>query len=295
MNPIQKSALCSSLGALIIGFAAILVRAIDMSSAGIAFYRMLIAAPFLFFIAYWQKPSIRGVHQGLALLGGFAFAVDLFIWHHSIERVGAGLATVLGSTQAIYLSCWSALRREAPLSSKMLLSLCLGLTGVSLILLQGYEMPNSSDYILGVILGLATGLCYSTFVAILKAMNNARPHLPATLQIAWVTGYSAIFLLLFAMTEDHPQRFTPAASEQWLYLVILAVGVHTMGWALITGGMARLSSAQTGLILLIQPVSSTLAAHWIYRENFSPRQILGLCMTLASVYLGVISRKREHA
>ncbi len=39
-------------------------------------------------------PTIR-----LAAIAGVFFAGDLLFWHHAIEAVGAGLATVLGNLQ----------------------------------------------------------------------------------------------------------------------------------------------------------------------------------------------------
>ena len=51
----------------------------------------------------------------LALIAGIFFAGDLTFWHHAIEFVGAGLATVLGNLQVLIVGarCVGGVRRAA--------------------------------------------------------------------------------------------------------------------------------------------------------------------------------------
>jgi drug/metabolite transporter (DMT)-like permease len=41
--------------------------------------------------------------RALAWLAGVFFAIDLIAWHEGIEQVGAGLATVLGNLQVVFV------------------------------------------------------------------------------------------------------------------------------------------------------------------------------------------------
>ena len=52
-----------------------------------------------------------GRDRALAALAGVFFSADLICWHHAIEDVGAGLATVLGNLQVAFvpLVAWLAL------------------------------------------------------------------------------------------------------------------------------------------------------------------------------------------
>ena len=69
----------------------------------------------------------------LALIAGIFFAGDLIFWHHAIEFVGAGLATVLGNLQVIVvgLVAWVVFGERPPRS--VLLALPIVLVGVVLI------------------------------------------------------------------------------------------------------------------------------------------------------------------
>src|SRR5215207_7938699 len=74
------------------------------------------------------------VARGLPLWGaGVMFAADLTLWHHSIEAVGAGLATVLGNVQVVLVAllAWLALG-ERP-DNRALASIPVVFAGVILI------------------------------------------------------------------------------------------------------------------------------------------------------------------
>ena len=69
----------------------------------------------------------------MAVVSGVLFAIDLILWHHSIEDVGAGLATVLANIQVVLvpLVAWFALSER--LSRRVLIALPVTLLGVVLI------------------------------------------------------------------------------------------------------------------------------------------------------------------
>lgn len=87
-----------------IAFSAILFRYADVSPSTGAFFRCVYALPPLVLLGWLEDrrlgPRSRRA-RGFALLAGAFFAADLVLWHHSIEAVGAGLATVLGNTQVL--------------------------------------------------------------------------------------------------------------------------------------------------------------------------------------------------
>ena len=104
-------------GALAIAFSAILVKLADVAPATAAIFRCAYALPVL-----WRSPAARTGASGrarpwrtraLAIPAGVFFAADLIFWHHAIEDVGAGLATVLGNLQVVIVpfAAWAILAR----------------------------------------------------------------------------------------------------------------------------------------------------------------------------------------
>src|SRR5688500_16023610 len=96
-------------GALVIAFSAILVTASEVAPATSAFFRCFYAIPVLWLLARGVERTSR--ERRLAHAAGLLFAVDLVSWHYSIDYIGAGLATVLGNLQAVFvgLTAWLVL------------------------------------------------------------------------------------------------------------------------------------------------------------------------------------------
>ena len=123
-------------GALAISFSGILFRAAQVSPSTGAMYRCLLALPVLWPLSRLEdrKYGPRPLRQhALAWLAGVLFALDLIAWHYGIEQVGAGLATVLGNLQVVFvgLLAWAILG-ERP-SNRSLAAIPVALFGVLLI------------------------------------------------------------------------------------------------------------------------------------------------------------------
>nr|MBA2299148.1 DMT family transporter [Chloroflexota bacterium] len=67
-------------------------------------YRAVFGLPLLLLVAWAERRRygpLPGRARRLAAIAGIFFAGDLMFWHHAIEYVGAGLATVLGNLQVL--------------------------------------------------------------------------------------------------------------------------------------------------------------------------------------------------
>src|ERR671910_3006238 len=125
-------------GALAISFSAILYQYSEVSPSTGAFFRCLWALPPLWLIAWLEDrrfgPRSRRSRL-IAWSAGVLFAADLILWHHAIEQVGAGLATVLGNTQVVLvpLLTWLLLR-ERPQNSALA---AIPIVSVGVVLISG--------------------------------------------------------------------------------------------------------------------------------------------------------------
>src|SRR5919197_6252637 len=123
-------------GAAAIAFSAILYREAGVSPETGAFFRCAYALPALWLVVRVEERLLGLRPRELRLTAwaaGAFFAADLLLWHHGIEAVGAGLATVLGNTQVVIvgLVAW-LLFRERP-ASAALAAIPLALAGIVLI------------------------------------------------------------------------------------------------------------------------------------------------------------------
>ena len=87
-----------------IAFSAIFYRYSHVSPSTATVFRCLFGLPVLAGVAVVERRrygALPAATVGLAAAAGILFAGDLIAWHHAIEAVGAGLATVLGNLQVL--------------------------------------------------------------------------------------------------------------------------------------------------------------------------------------------------
>jgi drug/metabolite transporter (DMT)-like permease len=284
--------LTAVIGALTIAFSAIFVSLADVSPTTAAFFRCAYALPPLALLAWYERrrfgPRAAGQAR-LAWIAGAFFAADLVLWHHTIGLVGAGLATVLGNTQVVMvaLGAWLILG-ERP-GSRIAISVPIVLLGVVLISGVVGEGAFGRDPVLGVLIGLGTGVAYAGFLLVQRRANAdhrrpAGPLFDATLSAAVVTLLIGVPLREIDLVPSWP-------SHGWLLLLGLLVQV--MGWLIISISLPRLPAAVTSVVLTIQPVGSVLLGIWILAEAPSSLQLAGVALIVVGLLITTL-RVRPH-
>jgi drug/metabolite transporter (DMT)-like permease len=285
--------LAGILGALVIAFSAILVRLADVSPSTAAFFRCLYALPVLGLLAWHERRRFGDRSwrdRRLAWAAGLFFAADLTFWHHSIGAVGAGLATVLGNTQVLFvgLLAWAALR-ERP-ENRSLVASPVVFAGVVLISGVIGSGAYGDDPALGVLFGVLTGITYALFLLILRHGNTddrrpAGPLFDATLS-------AAVFSALGGIAVGDIDWLPGAESQAWL--VLLAMSSQVLGWLLISVSLPRLPAVLTSIVLTLQPVCTVFLGAVLLSEAPSAVQLTGVAIVIAGVAVAAV-RPRERA
>jgi drug/metabolite transporter (DMT)-like permease len=288
----QRPVLAAVIGALTIAFSATFVKLADVSPATAAFFRCAYALPPLAALAWYERRRFGPRAQGqmrLAWVAGVFFAVDLVLWHHTIELVGAGLATVLGNTQVVIvaLAAW-VLLGERP-GNRIAISVPVVLVGVVLISGVIGEGAFGRDPGLGVLLGLGTGAAYAGFLLVQRRANAdhrrpAGPLFDATLS-------AAIAALVIGLPLGQIDLVPSWPAHGWLLLLGLLVQV--VGWLIISISLPRLPAAVTSVVLTIQPVGSVMLGIWFLAEAPSGFQLVGVGMIVAGLLITTL-RVRPH-
>jgi drug/metabolite transporter (DMT)-like permease len=281
----DRPVLAAILGALTIAFSAIFVRLADVTPATAAIFRCAYALPLLGALAWYERrrygPRAAGQAR-LAWIAGAFFAADLVLWHHAIEEVGAGLATVLGNTQVVFvpIAAWLILG-ERP-GARVAASVPVVMVGVVLIsgVLGGGE-AYGRDPVLGVLFGIGTGLAYAGFLLVQRRANAdhrrpAGPLFDATLS-------ATVCSLLIGLPLGEVDLVPTWPAHGWLLLLGLAVQVG--GWLLISISLPRLPAAITSVVLTLQPVGSVLLGIWILAEAPSAFQLIGVLFIIAGLLM----------
>jgi drug/metabolite transporter (DMT)-like permease len=279
-------------GVVMISFSAIFIRLSGESPVTVAFFRAAYALPFLGFLSWARRrePARTLRQQVLAFSAGLVLAADFALWHVSIEYIGAGLATVLGSVHVmIMMAAGRVLLGQRPTRVAMIAT-PIALVGVVLISGLGEEAAQGDDPVLGTIFGLSTGFLYVTYLLLLRQSSgttgttSVRPMTEATA--------GAVCGALLLAPFDPGFSFVPSwPAHGWL--LALALGAQVLGWLLISYSLPRMEAWQTSVILVLQPAGTVLWALLILGEMFSTAQWVGLVLVIGGVAAAALSRLSE--
>jgi drug/metabolite transporter (DMT)-like permease len=289
----SRPAAAAVAGAVAIAFSAILVRLAEVAPSTAAIFRCAYALPVLGALALWEDRRFGGRERRdrrLAAAAGVFFAADLIFWHHAIDDVGAGLATVLGNLQVaiVPFAAWAILGER--IERRILVALPLVCSGV-LLISGALETGAYGEHPLrGVMFGFLTGVTYAGFILVLRHGSSdlrrpAGPLFDAT-AVAAVTAVAAGAALGEA-------DLVPSWPEHG-WLVLLALSSQVLGWLLIAVSLPRLPAALTSVTLTVQPVGSVLLGVVLLGEDPSALQLAGVVCILAGL-VSIALRRRPTA
>jgi len=279
------------IGALCIAFSGIFYRYAAVSPSTGTVYRALFGLPLLLLVAWAEHrrygPLPRRALR-LAAIAGIFFAGDLLTWHHAIEYVGAGLATVLGNLQVLVVGvvAWLVLG-ERP-SRTTLLALPVVLLGVVLIsgvLDSGAYGENPG---LGVVLGVGTALCYSGYLLLIR-IGGRDPRRPAG-PVAIATVGTALVAGAVGLVMGDLDVAPPLTSLGWL--AVLGVTSQSIGYLCISLALPRLPAVVTSIILLVQPPLTVVLSVILLAERPSVAQLFGVALVIGGIAVATVPLAR---
>lgn len=290
----DRPTLAAAAGAGCIASSATLVRLADTAPATAATFRCLYALPVLAVLMLREdrRYGTRSSRERwLAAGAGVFFALDLVLWHHAIASVGAGIGTVLGNLQVVFvgLIAWWLLA-ERP-SARLVAAVPVVLFGVVLISGVVGSGAYGDDPAMGVVFGIGTSIAYAGFLLLLREgsrdlRRSAGPLFDATLVAAVLSAAMGPVAGGVDLAPSWP-------AHGWLFA--LAITSQVVGWLLIAVSLPRVPAALTSVILLLQPVASVGLSAAVLDERPSPVQLLGCAIVLGGVVAATAARRESRA
>lgn len=239
----------------------------------------------LWLLARGQSRTPR--ERRLAYAAGVLFAVDLISWHYSIEYIGAGLATVLGNLQVVFvgLTAWLFLS-ERP-EARMLAAVPPGLIGIVLISGAFEDGAYGSDPTKGAIFGIVTALSYTAFILLIRQAGTGSNPAAPLFEATWVAAAGGGVAGIVIGDID----FMPSWPEHG-WLLLLALSSQVLGWLLITASLPLLPAALTSVLLTLQPLTSVGLGVVLLAEEPTGLQLAGAALILAGL-LAAAGARRE--
>jgi drug/metabolite transporter (DMT)-like permease len=283
----ERPRIAALLGALSIAFSGIFYRYADVSPSTVTVFRCLYGLPILVLVAVVERRRYGPLPRramGLAVVAGIFFAGDLLTWHHAVDAVGAGLATVLGNLQVLVVGfvAWAVLGERPPRSviaaTPVVLAGAILISGVVGAGAYGENPP------LGVALGSLTALCYAGYLLVIRRGTNdiRRPAGP----VAISTASTMVVAIVAGMIVGDLDPVPSWPSHGWLAL--LGVTSQAVGYLLISMSLPRLPASLVSIILLVQPVATVILARVLLDEVPSVFQLGGVILIVGGIALATL-------
>jgi drug/metabolite transporter (DMT)-like permease len=258
-----------------------------VSPATGTFYRAVFGLPLLVLVAFWEWQRHGPLPRRsliVAALAGVAFTGDLMFWHNAIEAVGAGLATVLGNLQVIIVGFFAWLLLGERPSRATLLALPIVLAGVILISgVVGSDAYGANPQ-LGVVLGIATAVCYSGYLLLIRLGGRDQRRAAGPVAVATFV----VILCSFAIGEIGGTLDLTPGPASLFWLAMLGITAQSAGYLFISISLPRLPAIVTSVILLSQPVMSMGLAMVLLGETPSATQLFGVVLVIGGITAATI-------
>lgn len=266
-------------GACLIGFAPIGLRLSEVGPQPTAFWRFLIALPFLALLA---QRFDGGIRAGLAFkpviwITGIAFGVDIALWHASLKLTNVANATLLSNLTPIVVGVLGYIAfRERPAKATIWGGI-LGLTGAAC--LAGASFSDAPQRLAGDGLAAFAAIWYGIYLlGARRARDDAGPF-----QVSlWITIWAALVVGLAGLVRH--EAFWPATTHGWLVLAGLGILVHVCGQGSIVLALGKVPASLVAVLILLQPVVASLLAWWLFGERMVGLDWLGAILVLAGAY-----------
>jgi drug/metabolite transporter (DMT)-like permease len=259
-------------------------------------FRCLYGLPILAAVAWLERRRYGPLPSNvirLSIIAGVFFAADLLSWHHAVDAVGAGLATVLGNLQVLVvpLVAWLFVRERPPRAALLALPVVLG----GAILISGVVGSGAygANPPLGVALGTVTAVAYSGYLLVIRrgGRDLRRPAGP----VAISTASTMVVAIAFGVLSRELDPIPHFPSHAWLILV--GITSQSIGYLVISISLPRLPASLVSIILMVQPVATVILAGILLDEIPSAAQLLGVILVVGGIALATIpvGRLRDRA
>jgi len=255
-----------------------LVRHSGVGPIAAGFWRLALAVPFLWAIAWAFRQPVHWPRKPLTVaiaVAAFFFAADLASWHAGILLTKLGNATLFGNVSSFFFAAWGLwLARKWP-STLQGLALALAAAGCGLLMWGSAEL--SAAHLRGDLLAAFAGLLYTGYLILVERTRGQLQPLPL---LFLASLFGALFLLPASLAAG--ERIIPA---DWGGLFALALCSQVIGQGLLVYALGHVPPLVVGVAMLTQPALSSLLGWLYYGEAFTPRDWTGAAMIVAALIL----------
>jgi len=247
--------------------------------------RFALAAVFLWVILLLFKPqliklSLRQILISIGL-GVLGYAVFSTLYFKSIEGISVPLAAMLLFTFPLFVNLGAHFILKERMSKIQVVCLTVATLGLILLLWGNISVQKTT----AIFFGLGSGLAYSIYVLVSGRLQTQVPPLSSSLYVI-----SSAAVALYVYHQPSPTHLLALSLNAWLIGGALAIVCTIAPLTLFLAGLQKMKSSKASVIVMIEPVTASIAAVTILHEVLSPWQLLGGTLVIGAVIMDSLSK-----
>lgn len=251
--------------------------------------RSLIAGLLLGVIVYRSLTKLTRSQWMISIKTGLLFAAALLLWVQGLlhsERVGE--ASFIMSLAVIMIPLAGRIVYGDRISSQLLLPLAMAVSGLGLLTLgEDIQLEASHFYLLAAAMMFAL-----QFVMTSRHVANIPPMPLTAIQLTTVGVIGCAAAIIAALYHEQALTFNWGL-EAWGWIIVCSLFTSLVRFALQVYAMKLTTATNAGMILVLEPVWTTLMGVFILNEVMLINQWLGCGLILASIVVFQLIRMRK--
>ena len=276
----------------IAGFTAILGELVSIKAVPLVWYRMVIAGILMFI--YIKITKINTKVPNLAMfkffIAGIIIALHWITFFASINESNVSIALAMFSTGAFFASLIEPIFYKRKINQYEILFGIMVSIGVYIIL------DSEIKYLTGIVLGISAAFCSSLF-AVINGRFVEKYDASVISLYEFIGGVVFISVFLFFSNDGFSREFFQLASEDWLYILILASICTAYAFIGSVHIMKYISPFTVVLTYNLEPVYGIILAIMIFGsdEIMSSNFYYGAVLILITVLIDGLMKRRSNS
>lgn len=282
--PEQKTARAAViLGVMAASTAAVFIRLSQAPPAAAAANRLLVTLLFLAPMALLRHGaeirSLKAGERSLAVLSGIFLGLHFLLCFTSLKYTRVAASVVLVSMHPVFILIFTRLVDKTTIGAAKLLGTLAALGGTVLIALSDWQ-GGSGHALLGDLMALGGAAAFAAYFLVGRRLRKTMSNL------AYVThAYFAAWLLLALAAAVQKAPLFAYPPREWLIFAALAVFPTLLGHTVFNWALARVDVSFVSVMILGEPVGSTLLAWLFLSETPTALHLAGGAIVLAGLLL----------
>ncbi len=289
MDQIEKNRVFTMLavGITALSFAGILIKLSTAPPLIIAFYRMALSSLILtpIFLLKYRK-EFNYVWDYRMIIAGFLLAIHFFLWISAFEYTKVANAVIFVSLQPLFTLILEFFFAREDLRKGVVLGIVLALLGG--IIISFGDSSRLFEQLRGDLLALAAAFFAGLYLFIGRGLRKEVQYFP---YIYLVYGYCTVFLGILVLISGLPPVGYPPVN--YLLFLGMAIGPTLLGHSSINYAVRYIPVTLVALLLLGEPILTTVLARIILGEKITVVTIVGGILILVGVYQAMNRKQRQ--